>query len=84
MSLATTIANLKVRRDNIAAELADIELGVKGYAPTASGPGINLDHDGHTLRLWEELRRCKELISSFEAEEDADGGDLGTYETQAF
>ena len=84
MSLQTTIDNLKTRRDNIATELAAIAVGVKGYYPTASGPGANPDHDGHTLRLWEELARYNALINQLETDLAGDGGNLGDTYTQGW
>ncbi len=93
MSLATRLAALELtlddlydRRRSVAAELKLIELGVKGYAPTASGAGINLDHDGHVDRLHRELESLEKriLAARIEIDELTEDGDLGTLETQAF
>lgn len=84
MSLATAIANLETRRDNITTELANIAAGVKGYYPTASGQGVNPDHDGHVLRLHAELKSINDLLAEMKTQQQMEGGDLGDTVVQAY
>jgi hypothetical protein len=76
--MATDLANLKTRRSAIYAELALFDgtaATPDGRAlPNVSGPGTNIDAQGHRASLYAELNNINEQIAI------ADGGgfDVGS------
>lgn len=72
--MATDLANLITRRNNITAELAALTSSAAGGLPNAGKSGI--DHVGYKDGLYRELETINRLIASAD-----DGGAGGAWET---
>lgn len=65
MSLATDLANLKIRRAAICAKLANLTDTAAGGKPnTSGGGGAHVDHVGYKDGLYRELESIDALIKS--------------------
>lgn len=61
MALSTTVANLILRRDAIAAQLAAFTAS-SGEGPDFSVDGVSVNWDAHRLSLLNELKELNELL----------------------
>ena len=84
MSSAAYLANLKTRRNAIAAELAALSTSAAGGLPNADGDGVNVDHVGYKDGLYRELKELETMIQKAEDEVASDNGDIGIFESQEF
>lgn len=61
MTLSTVIANLKTRRDDVAAKIA--ALSTSGLdKPTSTSAGLTIDFEAHKSGLYAELREIDEAL----------------------
>lgn len=66
MSLATVIANLRTRRDDVAAKIA--ALSTSGLdKPTSTSAGLTIDFEAHKAGLYAELREIEESLRRLDA-----------------
>lgn len=84
MSALTYLANLKTRRNAIAAELAALSTSRAGGLPNTEGDGVNVDHVGYKDGLYRELKELESMIQQAENEAAAEQGDIGIFESQEF
>lgn len=65
-SLAAQRQDLLDRRSAITTELAALSTSTAGGLPNASGPGVNVDHQGYKRGLYEELKQINAMLASMD------------------
>lgn len=82
----TYLDDLIARRDAIAGELAEMSTSKAGGIPNLqagrSVDGVNNDHQGYRLSLYEELESLNAMILKAQADAQAEGGDVGIVESE--
>lgn len=65
-SIAQQRQNLLDRRSAITEELAALSTSKAGGLPNATGPGVNVDHQGYKKGLYEELKEINSMLASLD------------------
>lgn len=79
--MATYLANLTTRRDEIAEYLAGLTPGSGGDLPTQGGEGVNSQLKEKIEAYGAELERLNKLIQHEKDQNAADGGSVGFVES---